>query len=199
MASGAIGDVMGCSRIIGVASALAVAASWSMNGVAEAAPFDHSEFHDEFSVTVTDFCDVPNLTVQIDGSADGTSLVKPQGQDRLVYFMDHVHVDRVLTNVDTGAAIRDEERTVSKDLQIVDNGDGTLTITVLATGNYVMYDAAGKAIARNPGQSRFRFIVDHGGTPADPRDDVELADLGVVKGSTGRSDDFCAAAVAALT
>jgi hypothetical protein len=113
--------------------------------------------------------------------------------------MDHLHVSRVLTNVGTGHSISDDERTVVKDLQVVDNGDGTLTITVLATGNFVAYDADGTAIARNPGQSRFQFIVDHSGTPADPSDDVELEDLGLIKGSTGRSDDFCAAAVAALT
>jgi hypothetical protein len=63
----------------------------------------------------------------------------------------------------------------------------------------VVYGEDGKAIARNPGQVRFQFLVDHAGTPADPSDDVFLADLGLVKGSTGRSDDFCAAAVPALT
>ena len=73
---------------------------------------------------------------------------------------------------------------MSKDLKVIDNGDGTLTITVLATGNFAVYGADGKAIARNPGQVRFQFIVDHGGTPADPSDDVELEDLGVIKGST---------------
>jgi hypothetical protein len=182
-----------------MAGAVVSAALWSMPGVTAAAPLDHGEFHDEFSFTATDFCEVSGLTVQIDGGVDGRFLVKPQGQDGLVHFMDHLHVSRVLTNVATGEAISDDERTVVKDLKVVDNGDGTLTITVLATGNSVVYDADGKAIARNPGQSRFQFIVDHGGTPADPSDDVELEDIGLIKGSTGRSDDFCAAAVAALT
>ena len=63
----------------------------------------------------------------------------------------------------------------------------------------MVYGEDGKAIARNPGQIRFEVLVDHAGTPADPSDDVFLADLGLVKGSTGRSDDFCAAAVPALT
>jgi hypothetical protein len=88
---------------------------------------------------------------------------------------------------------------VSKDLKVVDNGDRTLTITVLATGNFTVYGEDGKAIARNPGQTRFQFIVDHAGTPTDPSDDVLLEDLGTIKGSTGRSDDFCTAVVAALT
>jgi hypothetical protein len=187
------------SRIVSVAGVVVAAASWSMTGVTAAAPLDQGEFHDEFSFTVTDFCEVSGLTVHIDGAVDGRFLVKPQGHDGLVHFMDQLHVSRVLTNVATGNAISDDERAVVKDLKVIDNHDGTLTITVLATGNHVAYDADGKAIARNPGQSRLQFIVDHGGTPADPSDDVELEDLGLIKGSTGRSDDFCAAAVAALT
>ena len=69
---------------------------------------------------------------------------------------------------------------------------------ILATGNAVLYGENHKAIARNPGQTRFEILVDHGGTPTDPADDEFLADLGEVKGSTGRSDDFCDAAVPAL-
>ena len=56
----------------------------------------------------------------------------------------------------------------------------------------------GKAIARNPGQVRFELVLDHGGTPTDPSDDVELS-FELVKGSTGRTEDFCAATVAALS
>ena len=61
-----------------------------------------------------------------------------------------------------------------------------------------LYGPDGKAIARNPGQIRFEFLVDHGGTPSDPSDDVELGFLGDVKGSMGRTDDYCAAALPIL-
>ena len=70
---------------------------------------------------------------------------------------------------------------------------------ILATGNATLYCADGKAIARNPGQVRFAILVDHGGTPTDPSDDEFIEDLGQLKGSTGRSDDFCTAALAALS
>ena len=89
--------------------------------------------------------------------------------------------------------------TNAKDLKVTDNGDGTLTILFLATGNEVIYGADGKAIFRNPGQSRFEFLIDHSGTPTDPSGDEFIADLGRVKGSTGRTDDFCVAVVPALT
>jgi len=36
----------------------------------------------------------------------------------------------------------------------------------------VLYGEDGKAIARDPGQVRAMILVDHGGTPADPFDDV---------------------------
>ena len=95
------------------------------------------------------------------------------------------------TNRANGKTVTLTTRVVNKDLRVTDNGDGTLTILVLATGNDVLYGPDGKAIGRNPGQIRFEILIDHAGTPADPSDDVFLADLGVVKGSTGRSDDFC--------
>ena len=63
----------------------------------------------------------------------------------------------------------------------------------------MLYGEDGKAIARDPGQTRVEILVDHGGTPTDPSDDEFLEFLGVVKESTGRSDDFCEAAVPILT
>ena len=45
---------------------------------------------------------------------------------------------------------------------------------------------------------RFKILIDHGGTPTDPSDDEFLEFLGVVKESTGRSDDFCAAILEAI-
>ena len=179
-----------------VVAALGVTASCWMAGSASAKPLEQGEFHDEFSFTDTNFCD-EGLSVEIEGVVDGRFLAKPQGAGGLIHFMDHLHVSTVQTL--GNRFITTEERTVSKDLKVVDNGDGTLTITVLATGNFVVYDMDGKAIARNPGQSRFQFIVDHHGTPTDPSDDVELTDFELIKGSTGRSDDFCAAAMEALT
>jgi hypothetical protein len=62
----------------------------------------------------------------------------------------------------------------------------------------VLYGPDGKAIARNPGQTRIQIIVDHGGTPTDPEDDEPMP-FEIVKESTGRTDDFCAAAVPILT
>jgi hypothetical protein len=130
--------------------------------------------------------------------ADGRFLVTRRGRDGLVYFMENVHITETVTNLANGKSVSDESRTVQKDLHVIDNGDGTLTILVLATGNFVLYGANGQAIAHNSGQIRFDLLIDHGGTPGDPSDDVEL-EFTLVKESTGTNDDVCAAAVAALT
>jgi hypothetical protein len=105
----------------------------------------------------------------------------------------------VLTNLANGKSVTAVVNVFEKDKRVTDNGDGTLTVLIVATGNAVLYGADGKAIARNPGQIRFELLFDDGGTPDDPFDDEFLADLGLVKGSTGRSDDFCEAAVPALS
>lgn len=189
---------MGRTRNIGVAAALGTAVSILSAGVASAAPLDHGTFHETFSEVVEDFCDVPGLDVQVEGVDDGSFLGRAQGRDGLSYFMFHVRTSAVLTNLANGQTITDTSRVVQKDLHIVDNGDGTLTITVLATGAANLFGTDGKAIARNPGQIRFQVVVDHNGTPTDPSDDEEL-EFSVIKESTGRSDDYCAAAVDALT
>ena len=69
-------------------------------------------------------------------------------------------------------------------------GGGNVEVLILATGNAVLYDENGKAIARNPGQTRFVIVFDEAGN--------ELS-REIVKESTGRSDDFCDAAAAALS
>jgi hypothetical protein len=120
------------------------------------------------------------------------------GRDRLVYFLQHGTETDVLTNLENDKSVSSFARVIEKDLRVTDNGDGTLTVLILATGNAVLYDEDGKAIARNPGQIRLELLIDHGGTPNDPSDDEVLSEE-LVRGSTGRSDDFCEAAVAALS
>jgi hypothetical protein len=104
----------------------------------------------------------------------------------------------VFTNLANDKSVPAVAKVIEKDLRVTDNGDGTLTILILATGNAVLYGQDGKAIARDPGQIRLELVVDHGGTPTDPSDDEEL-DFLIVRDSTGRSDDFCEAAMPALS
>jgi hypothetical protein len=182
-------------RIAAVLTAATVALA--MAAPVAAAPLEHGTFHDEFSFIDPDFCGA-GLEVQFDVVIDGRFLVTQRGREGLVYFMQRVHIVNTATNLANGRTIIGVERTLNKDLHVTDNGDGTLTIVILATGNFALSGADGRAIARNPGQVRFEALVDHSGTPADPSDDVEL-DFTQIKESTGRNDDFCEAAVPALS
>ena len=179
--------------------ALAAAASVMLATAASAKVIVRETTHEEETFVLNNFCDVQGLTVEDALVFDGRVQAVPHGRDRLAYFLEHGKVTQVFTNPATDKSVTAVARFTEKDLRVTDNGDGTLTILVLVTGNGVVYGEDGKAIARNPGQVRFEILVDHGGTPADPSDDEFLAFLGVVKESTGRTDDFCAAVVPALS
>jgi hypothetical protein len=189
---------MRLARTVGLAAGLAMVGSMALAGGASARPLEHTAFHEEFSETITDFCEVSGLTVQVDTVLDGRFLLNPHGPDGLAYFHINLRVTNVYTNLANGNTVTEIGNAVDKDLRVTDNGDGTLTILVMTTGNIAVFDPDGKALARNPGQVRFELLVDHAGTPTDPSDDEEPEFLGVVKESTGRTDDFCAAVVPVL-
>jgi hypothetical protein len=172
-------------------------------GTASAEPPGRETFHEETTEVIDDFCDSPGLTVQLERTVDVRGSAQARGQEGLIYFLEHIVLEEVLTPVVAGEPVPGEslrvvERTLTKDLKVTDNGDGTLTVLMLATGTSTLYDSSGKAIARNPGQVRFETLLDHAGTPADPADDVEISQV-QVKGSTGRSDDYCEAIIDQLT
>lgn len=136
--------------------------------------------------------------MRFDFAVDGRVRAVSRGRDGFSYFLDHLKETEVVTNLANGKTITAVNTYTRKDLKLTDNGDGTLTAVELLTGMTVLYRADGKAIARTTGQSRWEFLIDHGGTPNDPFDDELIADLGRVQ-RAGRSDDLCEAAVSALT
>jgi hypothetical protein len=184
---------------LGATLALGATAAVMLAAAASAGQIFRETFHEEETLVFTNFCDAPGLTVELAIVRDGRVHAVPHGPDGLPHFGSHVEQTEVYTNLANDKSVTTVLIGNDKDLRVTDNGDGTLTVLVLATGNAVVYGEDGKAIARNPGQTRFEILVDHGGTPTDPSDDEFLAFLGVVKESTGRTDDFCAAVVPALS
>lgn len=180
---------------IGIAIGLTVTALGA--APAGAKPIDRGPIFEEFSETLTNFCDVPGLTIEVDSVVEGRFVFNARKPGTAPYYLETVSVERVYRNAE-GDFVTETVRAVEKDLKITDNGDGTLTILVLVTGNAFVAGADGKVIARNPGQVRFELLIDHNDTLDDPFDDVFLEFLGQVKGSTGRTDDFCAAVVPIL-
>jgi hypothetical protein len=184
---------LGALLALGATVAITVAAA------ATAGQVFRDTLHEEDTLVLNDFCDVPGLNVELAFVRDISVHAVPHGPDGLVYFIQHATETDVFTNLANDRSVTAVMNVIEKDKRVTDNGDGTLTILILATGNGVLYGEDGKAIARDPGQTRVEILVDHGGTPTDPSDDEFLEFLGVVKESTGRSDDFCEAAVPILT
>ena len=103
----------------------------------------------------------------------------------------------VTTNLKTGGTYTNIFTLNTKDHTIVDNGNGTITITDFASGSSRFYDTDGNLVLKDPGQVRFAVDIDYNGTPADPNDDVFVdGSFRIVRPSTGNSDlsnrDFCA-------
>ena len=180
--------------------ALGITAAVTLATAASAGQIFSEHFRDQpDSEIIDDFCGEPGLTVEFATVADGHVHAVTHGREGLAYFGAQIRQTELVTNLANGSSVNSASNFVNKDLRVTDNGDGTLTILILATGNAVLYGENGKVIARDPGQDRFEILIDHGGTPTDPFDDEFLEFLGVVKDSTGRSDDFCEAAVPMLT
>jgi hypothetical protein len=172
--------------LIGITGAASAAPSPSRAKLSAGVVYSE-RFHDEGADEIEDFCG-SGLTVQHSFSLDMFVHVVPHGSNRLDYFLSHgVWKDTYTSGGNTVTAVAN---VTEKDQYITDNGDGTLTIVILATGNATAYGPDGKAIARDPGQVRFVIYIDADGN-------LTFGD--VVKDSTGRSDSFCDAALPAIT
>ena len=178
------------SRHFIAALVCSIAALAVLVGPASARQSVHENWHDEGTLIHENFCGAAGLTVSDEFVADGKITVVPHGSDGPEYFLNRYKETNVVTNLANGKVIGFSFTVAEKDLKVTENGEGTVTVLFLSTGNLVLYGADGKAIARNPGQVRIESVFD---------EDGELISERLVKGSTGRSDDICAAAVEALT
>jgi hypothetical protein len=171
---------------------LAAAGALALLGAspASATVIVHEHFVDSGSEP---FTDCPGITAEVSWKDRVHELIRTKGKDGLVYFKANVHGTTVFTNLDTGGTYTNTYNFVDRDVKVVDNGDGTLTITLATSGSFKWFDADGDRVLKGAGQFRAELTVDHGGTPTDPSDDVEL-DFVVVKNAgqdqtAGR--DFC--------
>jgi hypothetical protein len=179
---------------IGLVAGLAIAGTVLAGTSATAQPIDKGHFHDVFTSDVYD-CD--GTPAQDAGDVSGNFLFNLRGSSPFPYYRESVHGTVVTTNLENGGTFTNVFTGNSKDQVIVDNGDGTITITVFASGGSRFYDTEGNLVLKDPGEVRFAFDVDYNGTPSDPTDDKEIPDsFRIVRGSTGNSDlsdrDFCA-------
>jgi hypothetical protein len=178
----------------GVAIAALTASLLLSASPASAAPPTRITEPIDFTFTINDYCGA-GFTVQIEGHGEErVHVAKRRGE---TYFSAHVRLELTLTNTATGAAITAREVSRFRDLHITDNGDGTLTIVNFGTGFFMVYDADGRIIGKDTGQSRFESIIDLNGTPDNFEDDTVISEE-LILGSTGTNDDICEVAVNAL-
>lgn len=183
-------------RIGRLAAALtAAAAVVALAAPVAAAPLFRFTFHDTFSFIDPDFCG-SGLAVRVEGTDDGKGMFNQRGNTGA--FTVQEHFGDKYTNLDNGAYVTDDGRVLSNDIRVIDNGDGTLTVITQGTGPYTLYDSSGKPIARNSGLVRDKLLIDNNDTVLDPDDDSFISGERIL-GSTGTNDDFCEAALAALT
>jgi hypothetical protein len=173
---------------------LAITGSVLASAPATAKPIDKGHFHDVFTSDVYD-CD--GTQAQDSGDVSGNFVFNQRGSSAFPYFRESVRGTIVTTNLENDGTYTNVFTANSRDHTIVDNGDGTITITVFASGGSRFYDTNGKLVLRDPGEVRFAFDIDYNGTPGDPSDDVEIPDsFRIVRDSTGRNDlegrGFCA-------
>jgi len=165
---------------------------------ATARPIDKGHFHDVFT---NDPYDCDGTPAQDSGDVSGNFVFNQRGSSPFPYYGESVHGTVVTTNLDTGGTYTNIFTANSRDHKIVDNGDGTITITTFGSGGSRFYDRNGKFVLKDPGEVRFSIEIDVNGTPGDPSDDSEVPNsFQMVRGSTGHSDfsnrDFCADLVA---
>ena len=181
------------ARLVTIGAAAAAVALAAFLPAATAGQVFKATDHVEETDVFENFCDA-GITVDYTLVFDLAFQFVPHG-DGLWYYVGHGRMVETFTNAD-GDTVTSTANVTEKDQELTDNGDGTFTVISLSTGNATVYGPNGKAIARNPGQTRFELVF----AIHDPDDvtDDELLSRTLVKGSTGRSDDFCAAVVSAL-
>jgi hypothetical protein len=181
-------------RSVLVIAGLAIAGTVLAGTSATAQPIDKGHFHDVFTGDVFTDCGFP---AQDSGDVSGNFVFNQRVSSPFPYYRESVRGSIVTTNLATGGTYTNVFTATSKDQTIVDNGDGTITITTFAAGGSRYYDSDGNFVLKDPGETRFAIDIDYMGTPGDPDDDVEVVDsFRVVRPSTGNSDfsdrDFCA-------
>jgi hypothetical protein len=179
-----------------IAKLVAVATGSVLVAVVSAVPASARVLeHDHFNDSGTEpFTECAGIDATVSWDDDIHILVKTKRPGRLAYFGVNVRGTSVFTNDDTQKSYTNVYRVHDRDHLVRDNGDGTLTITVRTTAMSKWY-AGGSIVLMTAGQFAFQFMVDHGGTPGDPSDDVEIPDTFVplkeVGIDTTAGRDFC--------
>jgi len=143
---------------------------------------DHEHFHDSSSEVIEN-C---GLTLLEEVDISGTFLATSHGPDGLIYEIEIAHGTVSWTNLANGKTMTASLAGFNfRDLKVTDNGDGTLTLIQMSSGNFIVRGPdPGAALRMVTGTIRFEVLIDDGGTPTDPSDDTPL-DFRIIMDQTG--------------
>jgi hypothetical protein len=145
---------------------------------------------------VGDPYDCGGLTTAVDqGSVRFEVMANLRGSSPFPFNVENVNGTIVTTNLETGGTFTQRIADSGHDHTIVDNGDGTITVTTYAQGVIRSYDQFGKLVLKDPGSLWTSLVLDYNGTPGDPSDDTVIeGSQQVVRPATGKprpDEDFC--------
>jgi hypothetical protein len=180
--------------VIATVATSMLATPWAGAEVVEKEHYAFTDSHIEQDEHGDEFCPNVDFLVLFEGEISGMLLVKTKGSGPFPYFADRFHVRDVYTNLENGKTFTLDTVGRVSDQRIVDNGDGTITITVKDTARLHVYGPNGKRLFIDVGQIRFDVLIDYNGTPSNPDDDIVLEESEPTK-VTGHSQtegrDFC--------
>jgi len=164
---------------------------------------DRTHQHMVATIPNQEVCGVTPVTVTVD--------IINNSQERLAHsgfplFKDTGRGTFTWTNPVTGKSVSNFFAGVSdKDLTVVNNGDGTITLRTAVTGvPEKLILSNGKTVTMDVGRVVFVSVINYNGTPTDTSDDVTISES--IESISGPHPDlqsdgalFCQVVVAALT
>jgi hypothetical protein len=147
----------------------ALAALLALPGGALAAKTEHTTFDETFPDTI---CGI-DVTAHTEGVFNGFQYSTQGG---FPLFKGTFHQTTTFTAANGKAVIAFSDG-MSKDFQVVDNGDGTITVYTALDGQpNVLRAPTGQALVRARGRLVVATLLDYNGTPSDPDDDIFISD-----------------------
>src|SRR5689334_14186004 len=116
----------------GLALAGVTVAAVTVSAPADARLFARERFHDS-SVSDPYDCDGTPAIDSVNVRGQGRAVLR--GSSPYPFFLEHVSGTSTTTNTATGGTFTNVFSTTSRDHKIVDNGDGTITITTISAGS----------------------------------------------------------------
>jgi hypothetical protein len=160
------------ARLAGLSALVACGLLLAVVQPAAAQPVDRSHEHVVLTIPDDEVCGVP-VTTTIDFIANNQERLAKSG---FPLFMTTGGGTATSTNPVTGKSFTFSFAGATKDLTVVDNGDGTITLRTAITGlpeKITLSD--GTVATMDVGRVVFVTVLDYNGTPTDTSDDVEIS------------------------